>query len=61
MEREVSADLQEQDGLETSLRPSNLDEYIGQKNLKENLSVFISAAKQRQEAWIMFYCMDHLG
>lgn len=54
MEREVSADLQEQDGLETSLRPSNLDEYIGQKNLKENLSVFISAAKQRQEA------LDHV-
>lgn len=54
MEREVSADLQEQDGLETSLRPLNLDEYIGQKNLKENLSVFISAAKQRQEA------LDHV-
>ncbi len=54
MEREVSADLQEQDGLETSLRPSNLDEYIGQKSLKENLSVFISAAKQRQEA------LDHV-
>lgn len=54
MEREVSADLLEQDGLETSLRPSNLDEYIGQKNLKENLSVFISAAKQRQEA------LDHV-
>jgi Holliday junction DNA helicase RuvB len=54
LEREVSADLQEQDGLETSLRPSNLDEYIGQKNLKENLSVFISAAKQRQEA------LDHV-
>lgn len=54
MEREVSADLQGQDGLETSLRPSNLDEYIGQKNLKENLSVFISAAKQRQEA------LDHV-
>lgn len=54
MEREVSADLQEQDGLEISLRPSNLDEYIGQKNLKENLSVFISAAKQRQEA------LDHV-
>lgn len=54
MEREVSADLQEQDGLETSLRPSYLDEYIGQKNLKENLSVFISAAKQRQEA------LDHV-
>lgn len=54
MEREVSANLQEQDGLETSLRPSNLDEYIGQKNLKENLSVFISAAKQRQEA------LDHV-
>ena len=54
MEREVSADLQEQDNLETTLRPATLDEYIGQKNLKENLSVFISAAKQRQEA------LDHV-
>lgn len=54
MEREVSQDFQTQDGLENTLRPSSLEEYIGQKNLKENLSVFISAAKQRQEA------LDHV-
>lgn len=54
MEREVSQDFQTQDGLENTLRPSSLEEYIGQKNLKDNLSVFISAAKQRQEA------LDHV-
>lgn len=54
MEREVSQAFQTQDGLENTLRPSSLEEYIGQKNLKDNLSVFISAAKQRQEA------LDHV-
>lgn len=50
----MDADLQEQDGLESTLRPQTLDEYIGQKTLKENLSVFINAAKQRNEA------LDHV-
>lgn len=39
---------------ELSLRPQYLREYIGQKDLKENLSVFIEAAKQRDES------LDHV-
>ncbi len=39
---------------DASLRPQSLREYIGQKELKENLSVFIAAAKQRHEA------LDHV-
>ncbi len=34
---------------ESALRPKTLDEFIGQAKLKENLSVFIEAAKQRGE------------
>ena len=40
--------LSEQD-LEVSLRPSKLDDYIGQEKIKSNLSVFITAAKNRKE------------
>jgi holliday junction DNA helicase ruvB len=39
---------------EDTLRPQSLKEYIGQSQLKENLSVFIEAAKQRNEA------LDHV-
>ena len=44
----TSAMLSE-DTNEASLRPRTLNEYIGQKKAKENLSVFISAAKMRNE------------
>lgn len=37
-----------------SLRPQYLNEYVGQKDLKENLNVFIKAAKMRNEA------LDHI-
>lgn len=37
-----------------TLRPQRLEEYIGQKELKENLRVFVNAAKQRNEA------LDHV-
>lgn len=40
--------------IELSLRPQKLSEFIGQKKVKENLSVFIEAAKQRSEA------LDHV-
>lgn len=40
--------IQEDEG-EGSLRPKRLDEYIGQDKVKENLSVFIGAAKMRGE------------
>jgi holliday junction DNA helicase RuvB len=34
---------------EVGLRPQSLDEFIGQDDLKENLSIFIEAAKKREE------------
>lgn len=36
--------------IENNLRPSSLDEYIGQTAIKENLKVFIEAAKSRNES-----------
>ena len=40
----------EEDKLEKSLRPKFLDEYIGQDKVKENMKVYIEAAKRRGEA-----------
>lgn len=40
--------------VELSLRPQRLDDFVGQERLKENLAVFIQAAKERQEA------LDHV-
>ncbi|MFI3260256.1 MAG: Holliday junction branch migration DNA helicase RuvB [bacterium] len=37
-----------------NIRPINIDDYIGQNTIKENLSVFIKAAKMRDE------CLDHI-
>src|SRR5699024_6012023 len=49
-ERIVSANEREDDALaEVSLRPSMLSEYIGQGKVKENLHIFIQAAKMRNE------------
>ena len=35
--------------LETSLRPKLLNEYIGQSKVKENMKIYIEAAKKRNE------------
>lgn len=43
-----------EEGYEKSLRPTTLDEYIGQEQIKKNLRVFIEAAKKRKES------LDHL-
>jgi len=40
---------QEELTYEINLRPRSLDEFVGQEKIKENLKVFISAAKMRQE------------
>ena len=40
--------------LDNSLRPKRLDEYIGQEKAKENLKIFIEAAKKRGES------LDHV-
>jgi Holliday junction DNA helicase RuvB len=45
----ISSPDEEEKSLEYSLRPSTLKDYIGQKELKENLAVFIKAAKERNE------------
>ncbi len=48
---------------ETTLRPQHLDEYIGQQNAKENLKIFIKAAKLRGEPLdhVLFYGPPGLG
>ena len=53
-ERVVSGEELKEDKMESSLRPVTLDEYIGQSELKENLSIFMKAAKMRGEA------LDHV-
>ena len=35
--------------LENSIRPESIDEYIGQKDVKENIKVFVEAAKMRED------------
>ena len=45
----ITTSLTRDDEGEGSLRPRSLSEYIGQKKAKENLSVFIDAAKLRNE------------
>ena len=54
MARLVTGDETEEDTFETSIRPGSIDEYIGQAELKENLNIFMKAAKMRKEA------LDHV-
>lgn len=63
MPREVDGNLQECDNFEKTLRPQSLNEYIGQSELKENLNVFIHAARSRNEALdhVLFYGPHGLG
>ena len=49
MERLVASRYQEEDNLETHIRPMHLQEYIGQPRVKENVAVFIKAARDRDE------------
>ncbi|MBY7143272.1 Holliday junction branch migration DNA helicase RuvB [Virgibacillus sp. NKC19-3] len=49
-ERMVTGELQSDEATdELSLRPTTLNQYIGQHKIKENLTVFIQAAKMREE------------
>jgi len=49
--------------LDNTLRPSKWDDYIGQKNIKENLKILLTAAKQRSHPpeHILFYGPPGLG
>src|SRR5690606_41874908 len=44
----------EDDAVESSIRPKRLDEYLGQVPVREQLSIYIDAARQRGEA------LDHV-
>ena len=49
IDTELHAEDEAEKQLETSLRPQNFDEYIGQERLKRNLRLAIDAAKKRSE------------
>jgi len=53
-DRIITSEELDSDIFEQSLRPETLDEYIGQDEIKENLHVFIEAAKMRGES------LDHV-
>lgn len=52
--RLVSPEMNQGEGEETSLRPKTLEEYVGQEKVKENLRIYLEAAKRRGEP------MDHI-
>lgn len=63
-DRVVSGEFAEEDfDIERSLRPKRLSEYIGQKNVTNNLKTFIDAALMRKEALdhVVFYGPPGLG
>ena len=61
----ISPELEdvEEERLENSLRPKTLKEYIGQDKVKENLKVYIEAAKKREEPldYVLLYGPPGLG
>ncbi|WP_099468029.1 Holliday junction branch migration DNA helicase RuvB [Konateibacter massiliensis] len=62
--RIITTELTEEDSkIESNLRPMTLNEYIGQQKAKDNLKIYIEAAKQRQEALdhVLFYGPPGLG
>ncbi len=55
MDRIITTDFTEEDiSIEGSLRPTRLNEYIGQEQVKRNLNIFIEAARMRGES------LDHV-
>ncbi|HEY0106608.1 MAG TPA: Holliday junction branch migration DNA helicase RuvB, partial [Rhizomicrobium sp.] len=54
IDRLVTPERGEEDSLEASLRPKRLADFVGQQQARENLSIFIQAAKARGEA------LDHV-
>ena len=54
MGRIVDGKKEEFDKFDQNIRPSSLEEYVGQEEIKENLRVFIKACKIRDEV------LDHV-
>ena len=53
-ERIITSEKLKEDSFESTIRPQTIDEYIGQEDIKENIKVFMEAAKMRGEA------LDHV-
>jgi Holliday junction DNA helicase RuvB len=62
-ERMVSPEAKPDDRIDQTLRPTSLDAVIGQDQVRENLSILIDAAKQRNESLdhVLFYGPPGLG
>lgn len=54
MEERIITNHKLDEDVTDNIRPSSIDEYIGQSDVKENLKVFIQAAKKREES------LDHV-
>ena len=54
MNNEKDYNLFDDNSLDNTIRPETIDEYIGQTDVKENIKIFVSAAKMRNEA------LDHV-
>ncbi len=64
MDRILSTQLNDEEKrMEASLRPTSLDEYVGQTRIKENLRIYIEAAKKRGDVLdhVIFYGPPGLG
>src|ERR1700704_61965 len=61
--RVIAPEIGTEDAPEASIRPLALDEFIGQRQLRDNLRVFIEAAKSRREALdhVLFFGPPGLG
>src|SRR5438067_7548036 len=62
-DRLVTSKRAEEDAAELALRPQTLGDFIGQKQLRENLKIYITAAKARKEALdhVLFHGPPGLG
>lgn len=62
--RAITTDMTEEDiRIEGNLRPQYLEDYIGQEKAKQNLKIYIEAAKQRKDSLdhVLFYGPPGLG
>jgi holliday junction DNA helicase RuvB len=62
-ERIVAPEPSEQDAADAPIRPQSLGEFVGQKQLRDNLAIFIEAARSRDEALdhVLFFGPPGLG
>jgi Holliday junction DNA helicase RuvB len=62
-DRLVASKRAEEDAAELAMRPQTLDDFVGQKQVRENLKIFIAAAKSRGEALdhVLFHGPPGLG